>query len=139
MAGVKHQNIVQKLDGQSFVPYLKNPQLKEADRPLIFHYPNKWTNLRPEENSDVNYLGINYFSAIRYGKWKLLYSMRDQTFELFDLSKDIREQNNLADQNPPEVKKLATLLGTTLKARGAQMPVAKTSGKAVPFPDEVVK
>src|SRR5690606_12004870 len=31
MAGVKQRNMVQKLDGQSFVPYLKNPQLKEAD------------------------------------------------------------------------------------------------------------
>ena len=139
MAGIKQRNIVQKLDGKSFVPYLKNPQQKETDRPLIFHYPNKWTNLRPEENSDVNYLGINYFSAIRFGKWKLLYSMRNQTFELYDLSKDIREQNNLAAQNHAQVKKLATLLGATLKARGAQMPVAKASHKAVPFPDEVVK
>ena len=65
--------------------------------------------------------------------------MRNQTFELYDLSKDIREQNNLAAQNHAQVKKLATLLGATLKARGAQMPVAKASGKAVPFPDEVVK
>lgn len=139
MSGIKQRNIIQPLDGQSFVPYLKNPQLKAADRPLIFHYPNKWTNLRSEENSDVNYLGINYFSAIRFGKWKLLYSMRNQTFKLYDLSKDIREENDLSDQNPAEVKRLATLLGTTLKTRGAQMPVVKASGKAIPFPDEVVK
>ena len=139
MAGVKQHGIIQKLDGQSFVPYLKNPKLKETARPLIFHYPNKWTDLRPDENQNVNYLGINYFSAIRFGNLKLLYCMRNQTFELYDLSKDIREDNNLAGENPAEVKKLATLLGKTLKERGAQMPVERSTGKAIPFPDEVVK
>lgn len=139
MAGVSHKNIVQKLDGESFVPYLKNPSLKEITRPLIFHYPNKWINLRHGENSEVNYWGINYFSAIRLGNWKLLYSMRDQTFELFDLSKDIREENNLADKKRDEVKRLAALLGKTLKARGAQMPVDKASGKVVPFPDDAIQ
>ncbi|MEP7233504.1 MAG: hypothetical protein ABI691_24810 [Ginsengibacter sp.] len=39
MAGVKQGKIIQKLNAQSFVPYLKNPQLKETNRPLIFHYP----------------------------------------------------------------------------------------------------
>ena len=133
MAGVKHGEINQNLDGQSFVPYLKNPQLKEKERPLIFHYPNKWINLRANES-----LGINYFSAIRYGKWKLLYNMRNQQFELYDLSKDISEKNNLADQDPAEVKKLALIFGQTLKNRGAQMPVEKATGKAVPYPDEVL-
>lgn len=134
MAGVKPGKIVQKLDGQSFVPYLKNPQLKENERPLIFHYPNKWTNLRENEN-----LGINYFSAVRFGNWKLLYNMRNQSFELYNLSKDIREENNLVNENPAEVKKLAILLGKTLKERGAQMPVDRATGKPVPFPDEIVK
>ncbi len=133
LAGVKPGKIIQKSDGQSFVPYLKNPQLNQKERPLIFHYPNKWINLLDNEN-----LGINYFSAIRLGKLKLLYNMRNQSFELYDLSKDIREQNNLADQHPAQVKKLAILLGKTLKDRGAQMPVAKATGKAVPFPDEVL-
>ena len=35
------------------------------------------------------------------------------------------------------MKKLAMLLGKTLKNRGAQMPVEKATGKAVPFPDEI--
>ena len=134
IAGVNTGKITQQLDGKSFVPYIKNPQLKEKDRPLIFHYPNKWTNLRPGEN-----LGINYFSAIRFGNWKLLYNMRNQSFELYDLSKDIREENNLVNDKPAEVKKLAMLLGKTLKERGAQMPVTRATGKAVPFPDEIVK
>ena len=132
MAGVKKYKIVQKLDGQSFVPLLKSPQQKEKERPFIFHYPNKWINLGENEK-----LGINYFSAIRMGKWKLLYNMRNQSFELYDLSKDIREENNLVDENPSEVKRLSNILGKTLKERGAQMPVSKATGKAVSFPDEI--
>jgi arylsulfatase A-like enzyme len=134
MAGVKQGNIIQKLDGQSFVPYLKNPLLKERERPLIFHYPNKWINLPDNEN-----LGINYFSAMRYGKWKMLYNMRNQIFELYDLPNDISEKNNLADQHPEVVKKLAMLFGQTLKNRGAQMPIEKATGKTVPYPDAVIK
>ncbi|MEP7233505.1 MAG: hypothetical protein ABI691_24815 [Ginsengibacter sp.] len=64
--------------------------------------------------------------------------MRNQSFELYDLSKDIREQHNLASQNQEEVKKLATLLGKTLKERKAQMPTEKATGKAVSFPDEIM-
>jgi len=133
MAGINNYTVIQQQDGQSFVAYLKDNALKENERPLIFHYPNKWIDLKDEAVYD-----INYYTAIRYGKWKLLYSMRNKTFELYDLSNDIREANNLAAQNTDEVKKLALLLGKTLKERGAQMPVDKTTGKAVPFPDEVI-
>lgn len=134
MAGVKEPEIIQKKDGQSFVPYLKNPQLKEKDRPLIFHYPNKWVNLRANEN-----VGINYFSAIRFGNWKLLYNMRNQSFELYNLLKDIGEKNNLINENPAEANRLATLLGKTLKERGAQMPVEKLTGKKVLYPDDILQ
>lgn len=132
IAGVKQPSLVQKIDGKSFVPYLKNPALKAADRPLVFHYPNKWTQVADNEK-----LGINYFSALRMGNWKLVYSMRSRQFELYNLAEDIGEKNDLATQNPSETKKLAEILGKTLKERGALMPVEKETGKPVPFPDEI--
>ncbi len=134
IGSIKAPSIVQKTDGRSFVPYLKNPKVKAPDRALIFHYPNKWINLKPDEH-----LGINYYSALRFGKWKLLYSMRDRHFELYDLSADIREQNDVAAQYPQELKKLAIALGKLLKERKAQMPVLAQSGKPVPYPDEIFK
>ena len=133
MANIDSQHIIQETDGQSFVRYLKNPGKKESERPLVFHYPSKWINIEYDNN-----LGINYFSAIRYGKWKIIYNMRNRSFELYDLSNDIGEKNNLAASNYPVVKKLARILGETLKARDAQMPVEKATGKAVPFPDEEI-
>ncbi|MNL80508.1 hypothetical protein D3C87_2073850 [compost metagenome] len=63
--------------------------------------------------------------------------MRNQALELYDLSKDISEKNDLATTNPTETKKLAAILGKTLKERNAQMPVESGTSKPVPFPDEL--
>lgn len=134
MAGISQPQVIQTVDGKSFVPLLKNSGEKEADRALLFHYPNKWIPQPTDEH-----LGLNYYSALRYGKWKLVYSIRYQTFELYDLSKDIREERNLAGQNRDMVKKLAAIMGTTMKERGAQMPLIKSTGQAAPFPDEIIK
>jgi len=50
---------------------------------------------------------------------------------------DIGGQNDLADQYPTEVTKLAVLLSTTLRDRNALMPLEKATEKAVPFPNEI--
>lgn len=134
MAGIEKYKVIQQQDGKSFVPYLKDASLKEPKRPLIFHYPDKWTDITNEAM-----FGINYYTAMRYGNYKLIYRIRDKKFELYDLDKDIREANDLAAKYPDEAKKLALLLGKTLKERGAQMPVNKATGKVAPFPDEVFK
>ena len=135
MAGIKQPKLIQQTDGKSLVATLKNPQQTVTERPLIFHYPNKWIDLNKNDGDP----GINYFSAIRLGKWKLLYNMRNRKFGLFDLSKDISEKEDLSAQYPDIVSKLANQLGKTLKARNAQMPVEKQSGMSVPFPDEILK
>ncbi|MCD2422502.1 sulfatase [Niabella pedocola] len=135
MARVGSVHTVQQVDGRSFVPLLKNIQ-KPAARPLIFHYPHKWINIRTNEEAK---LGINYYTAMRYDHWKLIYRMRTQGFELYDLSKDLRETNDLAQVEKEQVKKLALIFGRTLKERSAQMPVDKRTGKAVPFPDEAIQ
>ena len=129
VAGIK---TAQKTDGISLLPTLKHPEIKLQDRPLVFHYPNKWTSLTDEAS-----LGINYYSALRFGKWKLIYRMRTREMELYDLSKDIGERHNLSSGNPTETKKLASLLGKTLRERGAQMPIERSTGRAVPLPDEL--
>ena len=45
-------------------------------------------------------------SAIREGNYKLVKTWRTQQLELFDLSKDIGEENNLAEEMPEKVKDL---------------------------------
>ncbi|MBP6023854.1 sulfatase [Ferruginibacter sp.] len=128
MAQVKNYKTIQVIDGKSFLPILKNANHVDTNRVLIWHYPNKWIS--------TDGPGINYFSAIRQGDWKLVYSMRTGKKELYNLKNDISEINNLALQYPEKVKQLADLLTQKLKAVNAPMPVIKTTGKAVPWPNE---
>src|SRR5690606_20162542 len=102
MAGLAHFKTIQQIDGESFVPILRNPQRIGKERTFIWHYPNKW---QPSDN-----LGINYKSAIRQGNWKLIYHMRDGRKELYNLSTDLGETADLANENPQVVKTLSTIL-----------------------------
>ena len=56
------KSFIQKVDGQSFVPLLKN-ETSEL-KPLFWHYPNWWGPSGP---------GIGSYSAVRQGNWKLIY------------------------------------------------------------------
>jgi len=56
---------------------------------------------------------------------------------LFDISKDIGETQNLVKDQPEKVKELSTTLTNFLKEVDAQLPVHKTSGKTVTFPDAI--
>ncbi|MCG7859810.1 sulfatase, partial [Flavihumibacter sediminis] len=93
------------------------------------HYPNKW--------QVVDGPGINYYSAIRKGDWKLVYSMRQQKLELYNLKEDIGEQQDKALQHPEKVKELSKLLSDQLRIWKAPMLTYKANGNRVPYPDEV--
>lgn len=57
MAGISNYKTIQKIDGKSFVPYLKNNSITDTNRVLIWHYPNKWI--------EGDGPAINYKSALR--------------------------------------------------------------------------
>ncbi len=130
IAGIKQVNTIQQVDGKSFVPALSNPAATtHPDRPFIWHVPNKW--------QPVDGPGINYYSAIRKGDWKLVYSMRLQKMELFNLKEDIGELHDKALQHPEKVKELSKLLSDQLRVWKAPMLKYKATGSRVPYPDEV--
>lgn len=121
LAGIENYKTVQKIDGKSFVPILKRPALINNDRALIWHYPNKWGNI--EE------IGMNYFSAIRKGDWKLVYSLRTGKKELYNLKDDIGENHDVSDQNRAKSEELTKLLGKTLSDWHAPMPILRTNNQ----------
>ena len=59
------------------------------------------------------------------GKWKLIRTKQNIPFELYDLSKDIGEKNNLADSYPQIVKKM-----TAIAESQHDEPVPQTEPKA---------
>ena len=54
-------------------------------------------------------------SAVREGNWKLLHARANSAPQLFDLSKDIAEQHDLASADPDKVKQLESELSAWSK------------------------
>lgn len=130
MAEVKNYRAIQPIDGKSFVPLLKNPELRDSTRTLIWHYPNKWGGGTGN--------AINYASAIRKGNWKLIYLMKKQKLELYDLGNDIGETTDLVAKFPEKARELAGNLTEYLKRWNAQRPVYKATRKEVLWPDDAL-
>lgn len=107
------------LDGRSLLPVLTQTAGFERDS-LFFHYPNYAFHKQ-------NRLG----SAIREGPYKLIKYYDDGSLELYDLSKDIGEKQNLAAQSPEVAARLAAKLEGWLRETNARLPV-KASAKAGP-------
>lgn len=42
MTGIKNYKTVQKIDGKSFVVNLRNNNLRDSTRALLWHFPNNW-------------------------------------------------------------------------------------------------
>lgn len=128
MAGIKDYVTVQDIDGISFIPTLTGKINQNVDRPFFWHYPNKWGGHGP---------GIGTASSVRLEDWKLIYFYKDQSFELYNITKDIGEAKNLAEEKPEKVKELATVLSDYLRASKAQMPSFKESLSVAAYPDEI--
>lgn len=129
MAGIEHYETVQKIDGKSFVDLLKNPSLKR-DRVVVWHYPNRWG-----ESTDKAE-GYGAYSAIMKGDYHLLYFWETQERRLYNIRKDIGEQDDLAATMPRLVESLSRELTDSLKACEAQRPRFKDTNELVPWPSE---
>lgn len=124
MAGIKEYETVQEVDGLSFVEYLHG-EVSGNTRPLFWHYPNFWGPSGP---------GIGPSSTIRKGDWKLIYYHSDQSYELFNIARDIGENENLAATELDKKQELASELGRYLMDVKAQMPYDSAEGKYVDYP-----
>jgi arylsulfatase A-like enzyme len=90
---------------------------------------NIWPALRDNAASPVeNYYWIwHNTDAIRTAKWKLHRSV--STIELYDISADETESNNLADANPDVVKTLVSKMDDWANSLGASLSHRPAPGK----------
>ncbi len=95
------------------------------ERALFWHYPHKWGPTGP---------GLDPFTSVRKGDWKLIYFYRDRSWELYDISEDITETRNVMNTNRVHAKQLAGLMIDWMREVDARLPVDRTSGEPVPFP-----
>lgn len=100
-------------DGVSLWPLLK--QSGELERESIFfHYPNYAFHKR-------NRLA----SAVRWKNFKLIHRYDDDSLELYNLTADIAERNNLAANRPKLAERLDGELGKWLEEVDASLPVRR--------------
>ncbi|MEM7379832.1 MAG: sulfatase [Bacteroidota bacterium] len=125
MGGVTEKDVVQQVDGISFIPELLGETTASTERPLFWHYPNEWGPDGP---------GVGASSAVRQGDWKFIYFHLDQRMELYNLAEDIGETENRAASEPGKVEELAKILSDHLTSVQAQMPSHKDSGTPIPYP-----
>jgi arylsulfatase A-like enzyme len=136
IAGIANPVAKGKQDGQDLRGLLTGRGFKR-DKGLYWHYPHQWYR-------DVGVgLGIEPFSAMRTGKWKLIYFYgdgvsdgegNDPRVELYDLSMDIGEDNNLMKAKPEKTLEMQERLFHWLKEVDAGIPIVSTTGRAVVFP-----
>ncbi len=125
IAGIEIEGkVFQYVDGVSFASLTKGIEVSKNERPIYWHFPHTYD--QPP------------YSSVRKGNWKLIYHHLDQRLELFDLSGDISENENLAETERAKVKELAVILSDFLRATEAGMPILTKTKKKVPYPDEII-
>ena len=103
------------IDGGSITAVLRNAGVGEVKRSrpyLIFHQA----------------VDRNAQSALRWGDWKLVKTWKTEKLELFDLSKDLSEANDLSAKMPEKTKELdrtLTAFLTEVKATTVQTKIGK--------------
>lgn len=99
------------LDGESLAPLLLGKSTKLNRDRLFWHFPC--------------YIGGGGpVSAMRKGKWKIVENFETQSFELYDLSSDPGEENNLSSSNPEKLAQLKADLLDWQKETNAPRPIA---------------
>lgn len=94
-----------QLDGVSLAPLLKG-QGSVARDAIYWHYPHYANQVRSPEAPGGGGPG----AALRKGDWKLIQHFESGRHELYDLSKDAGEENNLAGVMPDKVVELGKQL-----------------------------
>ena len=112
-AGVKSEHISAFWDVMPTLAELTGVTLPEAGDGISF----LTTLLSEGEQKQHDYLywefhELNGREALRSGNWKLIRQpvVGETILELYDLSSDIHEDNNLSQQNPEKVKELEVLM-----------------------------
>ncbi|WP_236252942.1 sulfatase [Echinicola sp. 20G] len=119
-AGINNSNL--SLDGDNLSLVLEG-KAELLERPLFWHFPIylEAYNRSDNENRDPLFR-TRPGSVIRKGNWKLHYYFEDHGIELYNLSEDIGERNNLAKANPKKAEELLMDLKDWWKDTNAPLP-----------------
>ena len=109
------------IDGQSFVASLQGTDNVGRDM-LVFHYPHT-SNQREGAQTGAP------FSAVRQGDWKFIETYHEDgttTQELYNLSSDLGESNNLIDSEATRAQMMRSEMRDYLRSVDALVPSGHT-------------
>ncbi|QQE12854.1 sulfatase [Planctomycetota bacterium] len=120
---------VHEVDGESFAGILKGQESSLDRDSLYWHMPGYWQNYMKHPTSVIN----KRFGDKRY---KLHYNYETEGYELYDLSNDIGETNNLlagdfTKQNFDIAANMGKDLRNWLQESGAKQGTVRSTGRAV--------
>jgi arylsulfatase A-like enzyme len=115
----------QPSDGRSLWPELAGRAPAEEGS-FLMHFPHEHRS--------------SYFTVLRRGDWKLIYHWRRppvERNELFDLSRDPAESQNLASREPEKLRAMLSELKEALEKSNAQPPLAddRVTALKIEIPD----
>ncbi len=113
------------LDGRNLVPLLTGAPDLLPHRPLAWHYPHKWGPEGP---------GLDPFTSIRDGDWKLIYFYHERRWELYDLSRDLGETIDLLRSRPDMAAGLSQAMVRWMEDVNAQVPHVRSTDAPVDTP-----
>ncbi len=121
----------QPVDGISLLPLL-NGDRTVSDRTMFFHFPLYLGGGGPDKvlptwDGQENYWRAVPLSVIIKGNWKLIYYYEYDSCELFNLSEDISESNDLSKVELEMTDKLLTELNDWVSAVDAPVPEIKNN------------
>jgi len=123
-AGISASLLPKGIEGGSIASLLAGDGQGKVQRPreeLVFHFPHYQSEDEPQ-------------SSILLGNLKLMWFYEDRSAELFDLSNDISESNDLSSQMPSETAQLRDRLQKYLAVVGAQIPGTQSAVRSEPCP-----
>lgn len=122
----------QPMDGESLLPLLLNPNIPLRRNTIFQHMPgylgaNSGKSKSYPDGASQQYWRTTPAGSIQMGDWKLIEFFEDGRLELYDLSNDIGEKNNLASENPAKTQELHSALKDWRKKIDAPMPEPNTA------------
>lgn len=111
-----------QLDGENLAMVLEEKD-ETLERPLFWHFPIYLQAYNVDDNQNRDPLfRTRPGSVIRKSDWKLHYYFEDDGMELYNLSEDIGEKNNLVEKYPEKANELLGLLKEWWETTNAPIP-----------------
>lgn len=123
IATLAGQPIPEHCDGVDLFPYLKSEQNEDPHEYLF------WLNNQPDDAPR------RHLIAVRWQEWRLYKKYEKDTWQLFNLKEDPKEENNIAEKHPDIVRKMAGEHEAWSKNLAPHGEISKVRGKEPVIPN----